>query len=181
MMKLSVIMPALNEEKTIGALLLEIISRLGSENINFEIIVVKDHGTDNTTALVRELQQSNPCVRIIERRGRGGLGLAIREALDNITGDASVIVTADASDDPVDIVKYFRKLEEGYDCVFGSRFIKGSAVFNYPKNKLFFNRLGNCFIRMLFGIKYNDISILLKLTERMSSMQSGLWFRKISI
>jgi len=53
-------------------------------------------------------------------------------------------------------VRYWKKLNEGYDCVFGSRFIHGGGAIGYPKIKLFLNRLANHFIRMLFRISLND-------------------------
>ena len=50
---------------------------------------------------------------------------------------------ADESDDCHDVVRYWKKLNEGYDCVFGSRFMRGSGVIDYPKVKLVLNRLAN--------------------------------------
>jgi len=75
-------------------------------------------------------------------------------------------VMGDLSDDPEDIVRCFRKIEEGYDCVFGSRFMKGSTVKDYPLTKLLINRLANNFIRMLFLIRPNDITNAFKLYRR---------------
>jgi len=73
---------------------------------------------------------------------------------------------ADASDDPHDVVKYYRKLEEGYECVFGSRFTRHSRVENYPAHKLFLNRLANRFIKFLFGLPFNDITNAFKCYRR---------------
>ena len=59
-------------------------------------------------------------------------------------GDAVVVMMADASDSPTDAVKYWRLLnDQGYECVFGSRFVKGGKVVDYPKVKLFVNRIAN--------------------------------------
>ena len=63
---------------------------------------------------------------------------------------------ADESDDSHDAVLYWQKLNEGYDCVFGSRFMKGGGVIDYPRLKLLMNRLANFFLRVLFNIKLND-------------------------
>jgi dolichol-phosphate mannosyltransferase len=92
--------------------------------------------------------------------------MAIRYGLTRITGDAVAIVMADGSDSPEDLVKYYRKLLEGYDCVFGSRFIRGSAVVDYPRHKLLLNRLANAFIRVLFGLQFNDITNAFKCYRR---------------
>jgi len=73
---------------------------------------------------------------------------------------------ADISDSPVDLVNYYRKMQEGYDCVFGSRFIKGSRVIDYPAHKLILNRLGNMLTMALFAIKYNDVTNAFKLYRK---------------
>ena len=62
-----------------------------------------------------------------------------------MNGDAVVIMMADDSDDSRDVVRYWFKLQEGYDCVFGSRFIRGGRVIGYPISKLILNRLANAF------------------------------------
>ena len=71
-------------------------------------------------------------------------------------GDAVVIMMADESDDSRDVVRYWNKLREGWDCVFGSRFMKGGGVIDYPRVKLVVNRLANRFIRLLFRHGLND-------------------------
>jgi dolichol-phosphate mannosyltransferase len=71
-------------------------------------------------------------------------------------GDAAVIMMADESDDARDVVRYWQKLNEGYECVFGSRFIKGGGVIDYPRFKLMVNRLANRFLRFMFRTKLND-------------------------
>jgi dolichol-phosphate mannosyltransferase len=73
-----------------------------------------------------------------------------------MTGDAAVIFMADESDDCRDVVRYWEKLNEGYDCVFGSRFMKGGGTIDYPPIKLFMNRLANTFVRLLFRHGLND-------------------------
>ena len=73
---------------------------------------------------------------------------------------------ADGSDDPADLVKYHAKLQEGYDCVFGSRFIAGSRLIDYPTHKLIINRLANLFISFLFQLRYNDVTNAFKCYRR---------------
>jgi dolichol-phosphate mannosyltransferase len=81
-------------------------------------------------------------------------------------GDACAIMMADASDAPGDAVKYWRLLNDGWDCVFGSRFIKGGQVADYPRLKLFINRLANFFIKTLFNIPLNDTTNAFKAYRR---------------
>ena len=72
----------------------------------------------------------------------------------------------DESDDARDAVCYWRLLNEGWDCVFGSRFVKGGRVVDYPRVKLFVNRLANLFIRLLFRIPLNDTTNAFKAYRR---------------
>ena len=69
--------------------------------------------------------------------------MAVRTGIEHSTGDAVAVFMADASDDPADLVRYYRKLDEGYECVFGSRFIHGSRLIDYPPHKLLLNRCAN--------------------------------------
>jgi dolichol-phosphate mannosyltransferase len=73
---------------------------------------------------------------------------------------------ADASDDARDVVRYWNTLNEGYDCVFGSRFMKGGGTIDYPTVKWALNRMANYFIRVLFGIRLNDTTNAFKAYRR---------------
>jgi dolichol-phosphate mannosyltransferase len=95
-------------------------------------------------------------LRPVQNPGPHGFGRAIVRGLDAMTGDAAVIFMADESDDCRDVVRYWEKLNEGYDCVFGSRFMKGGGTIDYPPIKLFMNRLANAFVRLLFRHGLND-------------------------
>lgn len=155
---LSVVIPAHNEEKNIGRCLEELCDRFAIDAIPYEIIVVNDNSRDGTAEVIRAAMQTNSHIRLVNRRPPSGFGRAIRAGLEHITGDVVVIYMADLSDDPRDVVAYYRKIEEGYDCVFGSRFVRGSKVENYPPVKLFFNRIVNFVIRIMFWCKFNDLT-----------------------
>src|SRR5687767_10569854 len=99
-----------------------------------------------------------PTLRYINTTPPNGFGFAVRAGLAAFKGDAVAIVMADASDDPADLVAHHGKLQEGYDCVFGSRFVRGAKVVDYPWPKLVMNRLANFFIRTLFWMSYNDVT-----------------------
>jgi dolichol-phosphate mannosyltransferase len=157
-MKLSLIIPAHNEEECISKTICGIIGELEKEHIEHEIIAVNDNSSDNTKEIIGNLIRDFPVVKLINRKLPCGFARAIKEGLSNATGDIVGIIMGDLSDDPRDVVKCFRKIEEGYDCVFGSRFIKGSTVKDYPLVKLIINRLANTFVRTLFFIKANDIT-----------------------
>ena len=165
-MKLSVVIPAHNEAGVIGATLRELVDRLEPEDLDYELIVVDDASTDGTAGAVAALAAENPRVRCLRNDGPHGFGFAVRRGLDSFTGDAVAIVMADGSDDPRDVVLYYRVLEAGYDCAFGSRFMPGATVSNYPRFKLAANRIVNLGIRMLFRHGYNDTTNAFKAYRR---------------
>jgi dolichol-phosphate mannosyltransferase len=155
-MKLSVVMPAQNEEGSVGGTVEGVVTVLEREQVDYEVVVVDDGSEDSTAAVVNAIGAGNPRVRCHPSHYEKGFGMAIRAGLDVFKGDAVVIVMADASDDPEDLVKYHRLLEEGWDCAFGSRFMAGAQIHDYPRLKLTINRLANWFIRILFRHGYND-------------------------
>jgi dolichol-phosphate mannosyltransferase len=165
-MKLSVVMPAQNEEGSVGATVEGLTAVLDAEEIDYEVIVVNDDSTDSTEAVVAAIASQNPRVRVHRSHYERGFGMAIRAGLDVYEGDAVAIVMADASDDPRDLVRYHHLLEEGWDCAFGSRFMPGAEVHDYPRLKLFINRLANRFIRVLFRHRYNDTTNAFKAYRR---------------
>jgi len=165
-MKLSVVIPAQNEEGSVGATVEGVIATLERERIDYEVIVVNDDSTDSTEAVVAAIGERNSRVRVHRSHLERGFGNAIRAGLDVFEGDAVAIVMADASDDPHDLVRYQRLLEEGWDCAFGSRFMPGARVHDYPRLKYLINRLANQFIRILFRHRYNDTTNAFKAYRR---------------
>lgn len=153
---LSVIIPARDEEACVGATVRHLHLELKLHNVPHEILVVDDGSRDNTWRVLEELASEIPQVRALQNTGEHGFGRAVIYGLDRMSGDAAVIMMADESDDCRDVVRYWQALNEGYDCVFGSRFMKGGGVIDYPFTKLLLNRLANLFIRLLFGISLND-------------------------
>ncbi len=157
--KLSIIIPAYNEEKNIAKCLSELKATLRETyEIPYEIIVVNDNSRDNTERVVRGEMAMDSAIRIVNRTPPGGFGRAIRSGMEAVRGDVVVVYMADLSDSPENVVAYYNKIREGYDCVFGSRFIKGSVVQNYPPVKLFVNRIVNRFIQVMFWTRFNDLT-----------------------
>jgi dolichol-phosphate mannosyltransferase len=165
-MKLSVVIPAHNEEGSIAATVQRLVGALEAEQIAYEILVVDDSSTDRTKEIVVRLAEANPAIRYLPSHNPRGFGYTVRAGLDHFTGDAVAIVMADGSDDPADLVRYHRLLEEGYDCAFGSRFLRGSTVENYPRLKLGLNRIANLGVRILFRHGYNDTTNAFKAYRR---------------
>lgn len=163
---LTVLIPAHNEGAGIVPTLFAISGALRGASIPHEILVVIDHCTDDTAAVVDRTARELSSLRSTENPLAGGYGFAIRRGLDEMRGDAVVIVMADGSDDPRDIIQYYRKLEEGFDCAFGSRFLPGASVRGYPAQKLWLNRIGNRIISLVFRIRYNDVTNAFKAFRR---------------
>ena len=165
-MKLSVVIPARDEAGSIGDTLRPLLDALRAASIPSEIIVVDDGSRDETAERIRALASRNPEIRLVQNEGRHGFGMAVRAGLDEMTGDAVAVMMADASDSPDDLVSYYRKLEEGWDCVFGSRFVNGGSLRDYPGHKLIVNRAANWFIQALFGLRLNDTTNAFKAYRR---------------
>jgi dolichol-phosphate mannosyltransferase len=163
---LSIVIPAQNEAGCIASTVEHLHLELRLNQIPHEIVVVDDGSSDATWRILTELQQANPSLRPVQNRGARGFGRAVIYGLEQVSGDAVVIMMADESDDCRDVVRYWKILNEGHDCVFGSRFIPGGGVIDYPRLKLLVNRLANFFIRLLFGIKLNDTTNAFKAYRR---------------
>lgn len=164
--RLSVVIPARDEEGCIVATVEHLHLELKLNDIPHEIVVVDDGSTDSTWRLLEETATRILELRPVQNPGPRGFGRAIQCGLAAATGDAMVIMMADESDDCRDVVRYWHKLNEGWDCVFGSRFLKGGGVIDYPRMKLLLNRLANWFVRMLFRIKLNDTTNAFKAYRR---------------
>ena len=153
---LSVIIRARDEEGCIAATIEHLHLELGLNNVPHEIIAVDDGSSDSTWSILQNLKAKVPNLRPVQNIDDHGFGRAIVKGLDCMSGDAAIIMMADESDDPRDVVRYWKLLNEGWDCAFGSRFIKGGGVIDYPWLKLRINRLANLFIRLVFNIRLND-------------------------
>jgi dolichol-phosphate mannosyltransferase len=153
---LSVVIPARDEEGCIASTIEHLHVELRLHSVPHEIIVVDDGSTDGTWERLQDACSRVPTLRPIENTGAHGFGRAIIYGLDHVQGDAVVIMMADESDDSRDVVRYWDLLNQGWDAVFGSRFVKGGGVIDYPWVKMRVNRLANFFIRILFGIRLND-------------------------
>jgi dolichol-phosphate mannosyltransferase len=165
-MKLSVVIPAHNEAAVIEPTLRRLIAALQREGLDYEVLVVDDGSTDGTGAVVAQVADGDPRIRCLRNDGRQGFGYAVRMGLDTFTGDAVVIMMADGSDDVRDVILYQRVLEAGYDCAFGSRFMPGAVVSDYPRVKLALNRVANLGVRLLFRHGYNDTTNAFKAYRR---------------
>jgi dolichol-phosphate mannosyltransferase len=163
---LTVVIPARDEEACIGTTVEHLYHELCSRKVPHEIVVVDDGSVDRTWEVIQAAKSRVPVLRTVKSVPPHGFGRAVIAGLDEMRGDAVVLMMADESDDCRDVVRYWEKLQQGYDCVFGSRFIKRGSVTAYPKIKLALNRCANLFLRVLFNIPLNDTTNAFKAYRR---------------
>jgi dolichol-phosphate mannosyltransferase len=163
---LSVVIPAQNEAGAIAATVEHLYVELRLQKVPHEIVVVDDGSTDGTWKVLQEASSQVPTLRPVRNDGEHGFGRAITFGFDHIQGDAVVVMMADESDDSRDVVRYWELLNEGWDAVFGSRFVKGGGVIDYPLHKLLINRLANLFLRLFFRVPLNDLTNAFKAYRR---------------
>lgn len=166
-MKLSIVIPAYNEAESIEETIDALEAALHQLKIEHEVLIVNDNSKDNTLEILELLSQKYKHVRQVTNLGPNGFGYAIRYGLDRIEGDCVAIMMADLSDSPYDLIRYYTTmLEKNVDCVFGSRWIKGGKVIDYPWTKKIINRIANRIIRLVMNIKYDDTTNAFKLYKK---------------
>lgn len=163
---LSIVIPARDEEGRVGATVEHLYVELRLHGIEHEIVVVDDGSTDGTWETLEQARERVPTLRAVRNPGEHGFGRAISLGLDEARGDAMVVMMADESDDCRDVVRYWETLNAGWDAVFGSRFVRGGGVIDYPQHKLVLNRLANLFLRVIFHVPFNDFTNAFKAYRR---------------
>ena len=165
-MKLSIIIPAKDEEGDIEDTLISIHNILKTNNVEHEILIINDHSVDSTLEILSSLEKTIKELKIINNSGKPGFGLAIRQGLENYSGDIVAIVMADGSDSPKDLINFYFKSVKNYTCVFGTRFSSGGSTKDYPLVKYIMNRFFNILVKLIFRIKYDDITNAFKVYTR---------------
>ncbi len=155
---LSIVIPCYNEELVIDATVKNLSNALSGTDISYEILCVNNASSDGTERVLAGLAAQNPFFRYANTPPMAGYGVAVRWGLEFYAGQAVVIVMADGSEDPGDVIAFYRKIAEGYDCAFGDRFTSNASVAGYPKFKLILNRLGNSLIAWVTRADYRDFT-----------------------
>jgi len=163
---LSIVIPARDEGGCIAATVEHLHLELRIHCVPHEIVVVDDGSTDSTWTILEDLRTRIPECKPVQNTGPHGFGCAVTFGFSHASGDAIVIMMADESDDCRDVVRYWETLSQGWDAVFGSRFVRGGGVIDYPRHKLLLNRAANLFLRVLFNIPLNDFTNAFKAYRR---------------
>ena len=169
-MKLSIIIPVRNEELIIKKIVDELQTKLKIPS--YEIIFINDFSTDNTVKIIEELIKTKPEINV-SNNNRKGLGGAISQGISKASGEIVCVMMSDLSDSIDDLEKYYAIMKnENIDAVFGSRFIKGSKVINYPKKKLILNRIFNIITKLLFFSEYSDFTNAFKIYKKSALLKT---------
>ena len=155
-LSLTVLIPIRDEEENIKIISNEILNNIDCKN--FELLFVNDFSQDASENELKKLTDKHPQIKYINNDKRG-LGGAINSGINNSAGKFICIMMSDSSDTVEDLNKYYEVINsDDLDAVFGSRFIKGGKVVEYPKLKYFLNRLGNLLAKLLLWTDLNDFT-----------------------
>jgi dolichol-phosphate mannosyltransferase len=152
----SLILPTYNERGNVGPLLEALERVFRDAGIGrWQVIVVDDDSRDGTRELVKAAQEREPRIELHVRKGARGLATAVRHGLERASGQVLVMMDSDYNHDPVDLPRFFAKLEEGHEVVVGSRYVEGgfmeSSVLRHYLSKWF-----NMFACAVLGLKTKD-------------------------
>ena len=160
-MKLSIVVPVLNESESLLELTREIISSCDAAGISFEIIFVDDGSTDSSWAVIREAAKADAHVSGIRFRRNFGKAAALTAGMNAADGEYIMMMDADLQDDPAEIPKFIEKLESGFDVVNGWKQRRLD-----PWHKVYPSRVFNWMIGKLTGLWLHDHNCGLKLFRR---------------
>jgi len=157
--KLSVVMPIFNEERTLE----EIVRRVLATEYETELVLVDDGSTDGSREIMQRLESEHDCIRCFYHERNQGKGAALSTGFKEVSGDVVVIQDADLEYDPQDYAVLLYPIEEGHaDVVYGSRFLGG----RYVRVHLFWHYVGNrmltLFSNMLTNLNLSDMETCYK-------------------
>lgn len=157
-MKVSIVVPAYNEEDNLPILVKNLQGLIKREKLNAEILLIDDNSIDSTPKICNIFEKKYKNIFTIHRFGNRGMGNALIEGTKKAGGNVIVWVMADLSDDLNTIPKFLKRIKNGYDLVFGSRYMKGGSPGDIPYDKALFSKSFTDLSRMFIGIKVHDIT-----------------------
>lgn len=155
--KVSILVPLLNEEESLGKLAKEISTVFEKINSDYEILFVDDGSTDNSLKVIKDLARANNKIRYMSFRKNYGKSAALNVGFKNVTGDAVITMDADLQDDPAEIPSLLEELQKGFDLVSGWKKKRHD-----PFIKKYSSRFFNYVTKVMSGIKIHDFNCGLK-------------------
>jgi dolichyl-phosphate beta-glucosyltransferase len=153
----SIVIPAYNEGARLRATLEKVLAYLAEQKCNAEVIVVNDGSRDNTAAIVRELAQTNPRLRLVENPGNRGKGYSVRHGMLNARGQVVLFSDADLSSPIEEMPKLLNALQSGADIAIGSRWLRSELqTQRQPFYRQLFGRIFNLLLRITLGLHFAD-------------------------
>lgn len=160
--KYSIVIPVYNEEGSLKPLFTELVAVMTPINKPYEIVFVNDCSSDQSLLIMENFQKEFPeVVRIVDLDKRSGQTLGLRKGFDTSKGEIAVTLDADLQNDPADIPKMLKKMEEGFDCVCGWRKARQDTPL-----KAILSKMGNILQRLFTGMKIHDVSCTLRIYKR---------------
>jgi len=166
-MKLSVIIPAHNEEGCLARTVNALYGKLCEEKVDHEILIVNDNSSDQTSAVAENIRKAIPTLRVVHNKPPSGYGFAVRCGLDEYRGDMAVIYMADASDTPEDVVRFYRAMvEKKVDCIFGPAFRGEAGLWIIRRINIFLTVWPIGLFKYCFKFLNSDITNAFKMYSR---------------
>lgn len=164
--RLSVIISALNEEKSVAAVVSRVVDVLRKNVIQGEVVFLNNHSTDNTGIIAEEMARNHPEIRVIQRYNRPSrdLGSSLKEGIAAARGEYFLIMDCDLSHNPKDIPLLFKHCN-GADIIVGSRYISGGNAELHWKRRIL-SRLYNFMARSFTGVPVFDLTTGFKLYRK---------------
>ncbi len=152
---INVVIPVYNEGENIISTFLEMKQKIKTP---YEVYIIYDFDDDNTLPFVDDYMQKNPNIRLVKNRFGKGAGNAIKTGFKAVEDGVILVVMADLSDDLGKVDQMFEKINEGYDIVCGSRYMKGGKQIGGPWFKKLLSRIAGISLHYLIGVPTHDIT-----------------------
>ncbi|WP_133511725.1 glycosyltransferase [Candidatus Thiosymbion oneisti] len=165
-MKTSLIIPFKDEVEYAETTMRTAYAYLSAHEIDFELVAVDD-STDGTWEILQSFADLHQNVVAVKGGEPPGYGKALQKGFGVATGDVLIPFNGDLSDSLDDVISYIHLIEDGYEMVFGSRFMAGAKVAGSTAVKIFVSQLGNGFLQILFRTDCSDITNSFKAYRRM--------------
>ena len=157
-LKVVIVIPTFEERENISILLPRLVE-VGNEldDVRFDILVVDDNSPDSTASVVAKFAEEFHNIHLLQRERKEGLGTAynagFKYALANLEPDVIFEMDADMSHEPTDIPRLLDEINNGYDFIIGSRYIKGGSTPDWGPGRKIISRGANFLARNVAGIK----------------------------